>query len=93
MPAPTICPSCRAVRAPNARFCLQCGHDYEALTSRSSEWVPPDPRKIEIEVSVMTGIKFGFELAVGASIVGLLVSVASLGMMAAMLDALTRPFR
>jgi hypothetical protein len=89
-----LCPDCRAVRAPNARFCQQCGHDYEALINGNGDaWRPETPQKVELELSVWTGFKFGLGLALAGLVIGLLTALASFGILASFIDALSRTFR
>lgn len=93
VPLPTMCPACRAVRAPNARFCQQCGHDFEALVAGSDEWSREAAQKIELQISVWTGFKFGLGLALAGLVVGILAALASYGIVASFIDALSRTFR
>lgn len=94
MSLPMACPTCRAVRGPNSRFCHQCGHDYEAMLHGAAASVPSIPAsRVEIAISLPTAIKLGFGMALGALIVGLIGSIISLGLIGAAIDALLRPLR
>lgn len=94
MSLPMACPTCRAVRGPNARFCHQCGHDYEALVRGDVPTTATSPAsRVEVDVSLVTAIKAGFGLSLGVLIVGVIVSIVSLGLISVAIDSLLRPFR
>lgn len=94
MLAPPICPTCRAVRGPNARFCYQCGHDYEAFLHGSApEIEPPRRGRVEVDVSISTAVKVGFGFAVGATLVGLIVTLVSFSLFGAAIGAFTQSLR
>ena len=98
MPAPTTCPQCRAVRAPNARFCQQCGHDYESAI-RQSPWSAAeqaayqDRRKVDLDVSVTNGFKLGLGLALGTFLAGIPLTIISFTLFGALLGSISSLFR
>lgn len=97
---PMTCPTCRAVRAPNARFCHACGHDYEALLAGAAQSATAS--RVEHAAGTHTvrhvigfgeAFKIGLGLAAGALVVGLLATVGWIALLAAIIDAALRPFR
>ena len=61
------CPHCAAIRPPNASFCPGCGAAYGSPSAP----IAMPPRRTEIDLSFLSGLRFGAGLAVGVSIVAL----------------------
>jgi hypothetical protein len=88
MALPTYCPSCRAIRQPNASFCHICGYSYvkpEPAISRPT--LPSHPGS---RISVGDGFRFGLGFMSAAVIFWLVFSLIFLGFMGTLAGALFR---
>ena len=61
------CPTCDAVRPPNATYCPSCGGSFDRVVSPGANAL----REREVEFTFWTAIKFGAGLAIGASAVAM----------------------
>ena len=86
------CPTCRTIRAPNAKYCHVCGHVYGAGTERAVDIAEPAARPVALTMTFWTAVKIGAGLTIGtmaAGIIGVVVwSVVFAGLFAAILGSL-----
>lgn len=90
--APTTCPYCHTIKAPNAIYCHICGRAYSRADSRADEpsfLVPPEP---EVRLSISSGFRFGVGFMFAATLFGIVWTLISLVYFAFSFGAIWRGF-